>query len=134
MLGSAALHILANYHSPLNAALCVKGNSVKLAVFEIDGYDLADGEERAREHPDSFFIPSLEERENLKVGDAVKLIFEMHQPNQEYDAFERMWVEITKVEDDYYVGFLDNNPEGEVSIKAGDIVVFQAKHIISIYE
>ena len=106
---------------------------MKLAVFEIDGYDLADGEERAKESPGSFFIPSLKERESLNVGEAVKLIFEMAQPTEEYDAFERMWVEITSLENGFYVGFLDNNPEGKVSIKAGDEVVFQSKHVISIY-
>lgn len=111
-----------------------KGKPVKLAVFEIDGYDLVDGEERAQEFPDSFFIPSVDERANLKVGDVVKLIFEMYQPNHEFDAVERMLVEITEIQDDYCIGFLDNYPEGDVLIKAGDTVVFQSIHVISIYE
>jgi hypothetical protein len=54
---------------------------------------LDDAEVRAREHPDSFSIPSAAERSSIEPSQIVKLIFVIETP----DAVqaERMWV-ITK--------------------------------------
>ena len=45
-----------------------------------------------------------------------------------------MWVEITEIKDEFYIGYLDNDPQGEVLVECGDTVVFQSRHIIAIYE
>ncbi len=107
---------------------------MELASFEKNTYELDDGEQMHANAPDTFYIPTLKERENLKVGDCVKLVFRMDQPFKDHLSVERMWVEITEVKDNYYIGYLDNDPDGEVLVECGDTVVFQPKHVIAIYE
>ncbi|TVV43676.1 DUF2314 domain-containing protein [Thalassolituus sp. C2-1] len=107
---------------------------MELAKFEKNGYELDDGEMLHAEAPETFYIPEINVRNNLSVGDCVKLVFRMDQPKLDDISVERMWVEITDVKEGFYIGFLDNDPVGEVTIKCNDTVVFQPKHIIAIYE
>jgi len=57
---------------------------------------LVNCEERHREHPRRFEIPPLVQRQNLDVGDVVKLIWD-DQNNQQGECGERMWVEVKLV-------------------------------------
>ena len=107
---------------------------MELASFEKQKYELDDGEQLHEEAPETFYIPELEQRQNLKVGDCVKLVFRMDQPFKDHISVERMWVEITEIKDEFYIGYLDNDPQGEVLVECGDTVVFQSRHIIAIYE
>lgn len=85
---------------------------------------LLDGIKRNKQHPDTFEIPTSEEKTALKVGDLVKLCFADK---------ERMWVVVTKVSKTAIEGKLDNHPV-IVNMKLGDKVVFERKHIIGIME
>lgn len=67
----------------------------KLTTIENDGWELDDGEAIHQEHPDTFWIPELNKRENLKPDQIVKLIFRIStidkSGNREI-SIERMWV------------------------------------------
>lgn len=98
-------------------------------------YTLADAEKRHAAHPDTFFIPSASDRENLDTESTVKLIFECGEPDEDgFKQAERMWVQITeRHEDGSYTGKLDNHPVF-IEAKAGDVVKFEPRHIINIYD
>jgi len=90
-------------------------------------YTLDNVEDRHKENPDTFHIPTRGERELLKVGDFVKMIF------LGSDRGERMWVVITKgLADGKYKGELRNHPfvlEGR--LKWGDEMEFGPENIAS---
>ncbi len=83
---------------------------------------LLDAEKQHSKHPTTFHIPSREERENVSVGMFVKLVF---------NESERMWVIVTKIEKNHFIGTLDNDPT-VVDLKCGDEIEFKSKHIIGV--
>ncbi len=88
---------------------------------------LINGEERNREHPTRFIIPSKSLRENCKIGDFVKVGWENK------DTGERLWVEIISKVGNKYFGAL-RNTNLFVDIKANDdgLVEFGPEHILNI--
>lgn len=96
------------------------------------GMELDSGEERNKLAPDTFPIPSRDARENLEVGDEVKLIFrDLNDP--EDNIVERMWVLVeSRGDDGTYTGTLDNDPFEMQYIEAGDLVRFGPEHVIDI--
>lgn len=108
---------------------------MELEKFYKKGYFLENGEKLHRENPETFLIPDLELRCSVLPGAIVKLIFNMLENDKtDETSVERMWVVVKSVDNGFYVGTLDNDPYGNVSIKCGDEVVFGAEHIIDIYE
>ncbi len=97
-------------------------------------YKLIDGLQRHEANPNTFEIPSLEEKQELKAGDIVKLGFEATEEFDDGPSGERMWVRTTKIKGDDYEGTLSNDPVVIEDLKHGDKVIFNSKHIISIYE
>jgi hypothetical protein len=91
-------------------------------------WTLADGEQRNREHPRSFFIPSRERRDRLVVGENVKLSFETPDGRS-----ERMWVTITEAEPPRFCGVLANVP-AIIDLVVGARIQFEARHVIAIHE
>mgnify|MGYP000874287820 CR=1 FL=1 len=89
-------------------------------------WELEDAEERNQEYPDSFQIPSLEERSSLNSMDFAKLLFH----ERESGITERMWVLVHDNDDGSYKGELNNNPLFMTAIQCGDSVKFLPKHII----
>lgn len=89
-------------------------------------YSLVDGVERNTNHPDTFWIPSEEEKNSLKVKDLAKLGF-----LSKKDGGERMWVEITERNGDSFKGVLRNNPV-LLKLNYDDEVVFESKNIIDV--
>lgn len=87
-------------------------------------YTLVDGIERNTESPDTFWIPSQEDKKRLGVGDRVKLGF-----LDKDGAGERMWVEITEKDEDNFKGALRNTPVW-LKLSFDAIVPFQSKNII----
>ena len=77
-------------------------------------------------------MPPIEARKNLKAGDLVKLIFRMKEKSSDEISVERMWVIVDRKEGEEYVGKLDNDPVGDVYLKAGDEVRFEPRHVIQI--
>lgn len=127
--------ILANNFAPVSEALGVSRFLMILPTYEREHYQLDNGEELNKEYPDTFWIPEKEDRESLKVGDLVKLIFSMEENiGSDEVSVERMWVEITDVYPNYYKGKLDNDPAGSDCVQCGQLVTFQACHVIDIYE
>ena len=91
-------------------------------------YTLIDGVSRNAEHPDTFEIPSEEDRLAAKPGDFVKLGFEYE---GEDFAGERMWVEI--VHWSPLRGTLANDPLGDL-LNYGDEIEFEVRHIIAVMD
>ncbi|WP_373033752.1 DUF2314 domain-containing protein [Sulfurovum sp.] len=108
---------------------------MKLPSYEVDHYELDNGEELHREYPDSFSIPNKEIRGSLKPGNIVKLIFRMEEtPGSDEVSVERMWVQVTKTHKFYYEGVLDNVPTGSECVNYGQTVNFKSCHVIDVYE
>jgi hypothetical protein len=99
-----------------------------------DGWALESAVERHLADPDRFNIPSAEERSSLRVGSRVKLLFLLvvqgdgNAPIQ----CERMWVTVTEVSADAYVGSLDSLPATSAVLQPGDIVAFIPDHVAAI--
>lgn len=85
-------------------------------------YNLIDCQERNRKYW-TFEVPSQDAIDRLRPGDFAKLVF---------DDRERMWVEISKRDCNYFDGQLANHPIDLDEIEYGDRVCFHAKHIADI--
>lgn len=85
---------------------------------------LKSGVESNREHPDTFEIPTQEDRDSLQPGDRAKLMWQVRGwPG------ERMWVQIQSRRGDRCVGRLINDPMF-VHLHYGAKVSFHMDHII----
>lgn len=90
-------------------------------------WHLNSGVRSNRLHPDTFWIPSDEEKAALVPGLTVKLAFGMR------DGWgERMWVEVVAIKKRKIVGVLRNQPIGIPRLHHGDVVTFKRDHIIDI--
>lgn len=88
---------------------------MRFPQMEVDYWTLVSGEERHRSAPETFMIPSLEERRGLQVGDGAKLIFEIESEDEFGEIsrdYERMWVVVSEVRPLYFIGRLTNTPIG----------------------
>lgn len=85
--------------------------------------DKVDGVEVNRKHPDTFQIPTDEEKAAVKPGDYVKIGFNDH----ELEITEHMWVHVTGEGK----GILNNDPV-IVDMVIGDEVTFEPRHILGI--
>lgn len=65
-----------------------------------------------------------------EVGNIVKLTFQFDSSNSEHPSAERMWVQITEVNEEKFKGKLDNHPFYLHELHAGDEIDFEHKHII----
>lgn len=103
-------------------------------VTQLEGavtFTLEDGEILNKENPDTFWIPALDRRENLKEDDLVKLIFTI--TDGEKSQGERMWVLVKSGDGSGYTGILDNDPYSTDQMEAGISVSFEPRHVIDIY-
>lgn len=115
----------------------IKMEIPKLATFEEDFWQLRSGEKAHLENPEDFWMPSLEERTNLKRGDGVKLIFDFQAFNENGNLHiggERMWAIVKEKIGDFYLGILDNQPAsiGEDFLNKNSEIYFKTEHIIDI--
>ncbi len=90
---------------------------------------LGDGDQRHRDHPDTFWVPSPQDKAAIEVGDIVKLAFDQTWPG---GYGERMWVRITKVGPKKLEGVLRNEPIFIPRLSWNDTIKFERKHIIDI--
>lgn len=115
---------------------------MRLPTFEQDYWELRSGEEAHQEYPDTFWIPPLEQRQNLRRGQAVRLIFEIEGEEENGDIAvqgERMWVIVSERYGDFYLGILDNQPASlepsdNVYLCFGAEIPFLPEHVIDIGE
>jgi hypothetical protein len=111
---------------------------MRLATLEHDLWQLRSGEASHRQHPETFWIPPLQQRQNLKRGQAARLIFdiEAEEDGTVVVGGERMWVIVAEKIGDTYIGILDNQPALErsdsVYLRFGAEVPFRAEHVIDI--
>jgi Uncharacterized protein conserved in bacteria (DUF2314) len=94
-------------------------------------YVLDSGEQCHGDAPSTFELPPRERRESLIKGDLVKLMFRIKVDDKEY--VERMWVGVTEVKSEAYVGVLDNDPYCTSEIRSGLRVEFNADHVIQVW-
>jgi hypothetical protein len=114
---------------------------MELATFEKDYWQLRDGEEANSKNPDTFWIPPLEKRASLIVGDAAKIVLEIECEKEDGEIIvecERGYVIVSKVIDDMYIGILDFQPlcidkdQEDNYLGFGVEIPFTSKHVIDI--
>jgi hypothetical protein len=108
---------------------------LKLRRLYSDGYipgswNLVDSEELAKENKYTYYKPSRNITNQLKVGNLAKLNFQFESTNDEDPLGERMWVVITEITQDKFKGTLDNNPFFLSGLYYQDVIEFEHKHII----
>jgi hypothetical protein len=104
--------------------------------YVLFSFTLLDGEELNHNNPATFEIPPAEIRANIKIGDSVKLIFEMT-ADDEHISTERMWVDVTELfeKSGKYLGKLRNTPMANtLNPRPGDGIVFEPKNVIDYIE
>ncbi|MEN3747797.1 toll/interleukin-1 receptor domain-containing protein [Sphingomonas sp. HF-S3] len=112
----------------------------RLSMIEFDGWQLISGVAMNEQYPNTFSIPTAEQRAKVVPSDFVKLSFEVgaYDPEEE-DAVttlgERMWVEVKGAYGPYLWGTLSNLPTfdgAEIGLEFGSEIVFLPEHIIDI--
>ena len=93
-------------------------------------YELIDAVAFQKIHPTTFELPDELNRTSIAVGEWAKLMFKF--PVNREPAIERMWVRITEVTPTGYIGMLDNDPSNVEFLRRGDVVQFEARHVINI--
>lgn len=92
---------------------------------------LGNAEQRNLQNPETFNIPSLEERQGLLPGDFAKLVFHLAmEDGHRFPPTERMWVQVNAISGGTYIGSLTNTPIFSSLLEFGDEVHFQACHVI----
>jgi len=94
-------------------------------------WELENVELKAKNYPETFFIPSLNERKNKKIGESVRLHFVHLLKKQDEPEAERMWVIITKERTLFskYKGILENQPAYITELNVGDEIEFEVINI-----
>ncbi|MDW3094657.1 MAG: hypothetical protein R8G33_03185 [Gammaproteobacteria bacterium] len=65
----------------------------------------------------------------LEKGSKVKLIFKMLDTDSKKVLTEKLWVEILLVQDDKYLGQLEDDPKIINNLVRGEIIDFEQRHI-----
>lgn len=83
----------------------------------------------AAEHPETFRVPDRQDIEELIKNVWVQLYFASEISGQKT---ERMWVRITRIDGQRFIGKLANNPKFVPDLRYRDIILFQRFHIAKI--
>ncbi len=113
---------------------------IDLPSFDAQNWELGNSEEAHRNAPETFWIPELEMRRNLKRGDAAKLLFQigfLDENGKPYVQVERMWVIVSEVIGSFYIGILDSKPatiipDDDEYLVFGAEIPFRAEHVADI--
>ncbi len=93
-------------------------------------WNLEDAQKLVDEVPHKFSKPSKDVIEPLEKGHKVKLMFNFKSDNPKISSNEQLWVEILLVQDNKFLGQLEDNPEHIQDLKCGEIIEFEERHII----
>lgn len=114
---------------------------MRLASFKEDYWELRNAETYHEANPDTFWMPDLNDRKSLKRGDAAKLIFDIECEDENGNIIiegERIYVIVSEVVGNKYIGILDSQPlcidkdqEG-VYLCFGAEIPFSTEHVIDI--
>jgi hypothetical protein len=86
-----------------------------------------DGVESNAKNPDTFLIPNLHERTDVKIGDFVKIGVESMERGH-----EKFWVEvIARIDNGNYVGRVDNDLADVWGINYNDQALFEPRHVLA---
>lgn len=96
-------------------------------------FEFEDAIQMNKQEPRHFQIPSEQEIENLIPGDLVKIIFIFKFETEEGCRAERMWVEISQTNGVSFKGILTNKPYYIDEVNVGSEIIFEKRHIASIY-
>jgi hypothetical protein len=115
-------------------------NPIRLPTRTHDFWELASGEARHQATPDTFWIPPLTERQDLRRGQAAKLIFEIEGAEEDGGievSTERMWVIVAERLEETYIGILANqpaviDPADPFYLQRGVEIPFRPEHVIDI--
>lgn len=77
-------------------------------LFQKKEFALEDVVKQNKLYPRKFMKPAAGEISGLKVGDTVKLIFVIMNPKKSGCRGEKMWVTITRIDNEHFYGQLDN--------------------------
>ncbi|MDM5091351.1 hypothetical protein OB947_20980 [Aeromonas bestiarum] len=114
---------------------------MQLASLEEDYWQLRNGEVSHRNNEDTFWIPTLDARKSLKIGDAAKVILDIEVKNSNGEIHvesERSYVIVSELVSDKFIGILDFQPsciapdEADVYLGFGVEISFAAEHVIDI--
>ena len=112
---------------------------MRMPNLQQDYWALRSGEDAHRSHPETFWIPPREVRENLRRGQAAKLIFDvaLDEGGEVVVNGERMWVIVAEKIGDIYIGILDNKPAGfeprdGAYLCFGAEIPFRAEHVVDL--
>jgi hypothetical protein len=106
---------------------------LRLPAIDLDGYELVSRVAQNSRHPESFEIPSDQDRNAVLTGQIVKLMFDIVTPSGL--SCERMWVITEDRQGPYYIGRLDNMPAAKgTDLSVGSPITFLPEHIIEIHE
>lgn len=96
-------------------------------------WGLLDAESQNEAFPDTFPIPTRSERQRLRTGDLVKLVFVLDPPPEEGPNAERMWIEVRRIGDDgSYDGWLTNDPVVIPGLEPSTLIAFEPRHVAGI--
>lgn len=107
--------------------------------LKTDYWELRSAEKSHAKYGDSFWIPLWEERQNIRRGQATRLIFDIEVDNDGHIEVqgERMYVIVSEKIGGTYIGILDNQPaclnfEDDVYLCMGAELPFLAEQVIGI--
>jgi hypothetical protein len=94
------------------------------------GYGLIDGEKRNAEHPDTFEIPSAEDRADLEVGTYAKIGVE----GEDGMPGERFWVLVQENAGGRFKGEINNDLvyTDLHGLSGGDTIEFGPEHVLTL--
>jgi hypothetical protein len=113
---------------------------MKLPNLEDDFWELISAEIQHERYPNTFWIPTLEERQKVECGQSVKLLFNIQLEDDDgkiSHQVERMWLIVSEKIGEYYIGILDNQPASFIAsdddyLCFGAEIPFLAEHIADI--
>jgi hypothetical protein len=88
--------------------------------------DILDAQQMHKDHPTTFYIPSQEDLDKIRVGSVVKICV----------SNERFWTIVANVDGDKITATVDNDLVGtdEHGLKLEDIVEYEKKNVMCIFE
>jgi hypothetical protein len=85
--------------------------------------EFVNAQEMMKKHPETFYAPSKEELDNIKIGDSVKVCVEDK---------ERFWVTVTEIDGENITGEVDNVLI-DVDLELGEIIKFKKENVYNIF-
>ena len=122
--------IVLDAQHPRTEVLPILENNSSLGNLLLCRCSIDDGEAMHRSAPETYCIPSAQERDAVQPGEYVRLVFRLEVESR--SIAERMWVQVTQREGGSYIGLLANTPECITRLRCGDLVRFKPRNVIKV--